>query len=173
MIFLKNAKLILFIILFINSLTSYASPIISNQSISIEAGLKIAQKGLQTARQLKCDAAIAVVDQGGNVLVIIRDDNGTEQFVTGATRKAWTALNLKNSTKEILTTIKQGYEDNDQLPFIEKSLFLYGGVPLKLNNKMVGAVGAGGCINGEDDDKVAKASANEFYKLTSNLAPTH
>lgn len=142
-----------------------ASALVTNSSISAEAALEIARIGMQAGRDRKCDEAVAVVDQAGTLLVLLRADRASEQFVEGASQKAWTALNLRTSTRDALKTIQQGDQDDGQLPFIPKALFLMGGVPLKVGTDVVGAVGAAGCVNGVDDDAVAQEAAQAFQRL--------
>lgn len=141
------------------------SALVTNRSISAQAALEVAQAGMQAGRDRKCVEAVAVVDQAGTLLVLLRADNASEQFVEGASQKAWTALNLRTSTRDALTTIEQGQQDDGQLPFIPKALFLMGGVPLKAGSDVVGAVGAAGCVNGVDDDAVAQQAAQAFQQL--------
>ncbi|MBU3751329.1 MAG: heme-binding protein [Mycobacterium sp.] len=141
------------------------SALVTNNSISAQAALEIARIGMQAGRDRSCDVAVSVVDQAGILLVLLRADRATEQFVEGATQKAWTALNLRTSTREALKTIQQGDQDDGQLPFIPKALFLMGGVPLKVGTDVVGAVGAAGCVNGLDDDAVALETAQAFQRL--------
>ena len=144
------------------------SALVTNQSVSLEAALEIARVGVQAGRERKSEVAIAVVDQAGILLVLLRADRATEQFVDGAMQKAWTALNLRASTRDVLTTIQSGEQDNDQLPFIPKSLFLMGGVPLSVGSEVVGAVGAAGCVNGLDDDAVAETAAEAFRNMAQS-----
>lgn len=140
------------------------SPLVTHRSVSADAALVVAQRGIQAARELSSDVAVAVVDQGGTLLVLLRADAATEQFVEGAMQKAWTALNLRASTRDVLTSIQSGEQDDDQLPFIPKALFLMGGVPLMVGSDVVGAVGAAGCVNGLDDDAVAQQAAQVFQE---------
>ena len=71
---------------------------IEKRSVSYEAALRVAQEAMATAKKSNTDVAVVVVDSAGIPLVLLRADNATEQFVTGATRKAWTSANLRNST---------------------------------------------------------------------------
>lgn len=141
--------------------------LVTKTSISAQAALNIAQVGVQAGRERNSDVAIAIVDQAGLLLVLLRTDGATEQFVEGAIQKAWTALNLRTSTRDAFTTIQEGHQDNSQLPFIPKSLFLMGGVPLTAGSAVVGAVGAAGCVDGLDDDAVAQAVATAFQRLAN------
>jgi len=142
--------------------------LVTNRSVSLEAALAVAQVGMQEGRELQSDVAVAVVDQAGTLLVLLRANRATEQFVDGAMQKAWTALNLRASTRDVLASIQSGEQDNAQLPFIPKSLFLMGGVPLTVGSEVVGAVGAAGCVNGLDDDAIAQSAARAFQGMAES-----
>lgn len=144
-----------------------SSAIVRKASVTSSAALAIAQVAIKAAREKGNEAAVAVVDQEGIPLVVLRTDFGTEQFVTGATDKAWTAVNFKDSTRAIFETIKSNKEDNSQLPHAQRALFLMGGVPLKDGNIVVGAVGVAGFASGEQDDAVAQLAARAFVGLVS------
>jgi hypothetical protein len=70
-----------------------------------------------------------VVDQGATLLVPLRSDGASQRFVEGAGQKAWTAPNLRASTRDVLVTIQKGAQNDGQLPCIPQALFLAGGVP--------------------------------------------
>ena len=144
-----------------------STPTVKVKTVSFEAALVIAESGLKTARGKGCSVAICVVDYAARQLVLLRDDAATEQFVTGACRKAWTAANLRASTRDMLRDVETGGGDNGQLPEIDKALFLMGGVLLKDGDAVVGAVGAAGCVSGPDDDLIARSVAEEFTSLLS------
>jgi len=144
---------------------SAGKPTIDKKSISYEAALAIARVGMKAGQEKKSDVAVAVVDQSGILLVLLRADNGTQQFVEGATQKAWTSVNFRASTRELFETIKKGKEDDTQLPFVPKALFLMGGVPLKHGDRVIGAVGAAGCVSGMDDDYVAQQAVRAFTEM--------
>jgi len=66
--------------------------LVTTRSISAEAALTIVREAMQAARERQCQEAVAVVDQGGTLLVLLRSDGASQQFVEGASQKAWTAL---------------------------------------------------------------------------------
>lgn len=108
------------------------------------------------------------MDEAGIPLVILRTDYGTEHVVTGATDKAWTALNFKNSTRAMLEHIKADQGDDGQLPHAQRAIFLIGGVLLKDGDAVVGAVGVAVFPSGEQDDGAARMAAHEFQTMLAN-----
>lgn len=144
------------------------------QSVTFEAALEIARLAIAEGKKKGVDhLAVTVVDQAGIPLVVLRTDTGSEQFITGATRKAWTAVNFKASTRDVLKTIKSDDGDDGQLPHARKALFLMGGVPLKVGNVVVGGVGVAGSVEGPDDDALAKHAAQAFETMLGKQKSTN
>jgi len=142
--------------------------LVSRRSVSFKAALKIAEAALQEAASRKCAGAVVVVDDKAIPLVVLRQDEASEQFITGATRKAWTSVNLRASTRDLFKSIEQGEQDDSLLPHIEHALFLMGGVPLLVGETIVGAVGVAACPDGLGDDAIARAGATAFRNLVAD-----
>jgi uncharacterized protein GlcG (DUF336 family) len=138
---------------------------VAKRSITQEAALAVARVALKAGLGKGADVAVAVVDQSGIPLVLLRADNGTEQFVEGATQKAWTAVNFRASTRELFEAIRKGEEDDSHLSDIPRALFLMGGVPLKDGAAVVGGVGVAGARSGLVDDDLARQAAQAFAEM--------
>jgi glc operon protein GlcG len=102
---------------------------------------------------------IAVVDDGGNLMALERLD-GT--FAAGANisiGKARTAALFKKPTSAFEQIIHDGRTSmvalNDFTP-------LQGGVPVKMGEEIVGAVGVSGAASASQDEQLAIAGANAF-----------
>jgi glc operon protein GlcG len=111
-------------------------------------------------------AAIAVVDDGGNLLALERLD-GT--FAAGSQisiGKARTAALFKRETKAFEEIIKNGRTAMVSLP---DSLFtpLQGGVPIVVDGQIVGAVGVSGAASAEQDTELAVAGAGALSTKTA------
>lgn len=103
-------------------------------------------------------AAIAVVDDGGNLLALERLD-GT--FAAGATisaGKARTAALFRRDTRTFEDIINNGRTAMVALP---EDLFtpLQGGVPIVFDGQVVGAVGVSGAASATQDTALAAAGA--------------
>ena len=142
------------------------SPLLQVKTLSLQGALEIAQEAV---RQCHANGAtkvgVCVVDHAGRVLVLLRDDDATEHTVLGAEQKAWTAANYKDSTKNLFERIQKGAGDDSQLVFNEKSLFLWGGVPIRDGADMVGAIGVCGNPSGVQDDAVAAGASQTLARL--------
>ena len=117
-----------------------------------------AQTVLQVAResvqQRKAPSAIAVVDPAGDLLAFQRMDGVRPASADLAIEKARTAARLQRPTAEIEDNINQG-----RTAFVTAGIAaLRGGVPIRVNGEVVGAIGIAG-LSKETDTEVANTAA--------------
>jgi uncharacterized protein GlcG (DUF336 family) len=117
---------------------------------------------LPTARQLldamPCTAAFAVLDHGGNPILIQRDTRIGPHNADAARRKAYTALSTKSATRPLAEKARQNPEAAN-LNTLPELLLLGGGVPLYEGQALVGAVGVAGAGGAAQDDQCAVEAA--------------
>jgi uncharacterized protein GlcG (DUF336 family) len=97
-------------------------------------------------------AVAAVVDRGGNLVALQRDDNVGPHNTLAAQRKAYTALSTKVLTS-LLAQRARNDPDSSNLNTIDALLLLGGGVPLISDGEVIGAIGvaaAGGAVMDEE-----------------------
>lgn len=105
---------------------------------------------------------IAVVDEGGNLIAHVRMDGAWIGSIDISIKKAFTSRAFDITTKDLATHSQSGgqffgiHVSNDC-----KIMIFAGGVPLKKNGKVVGAIGVSGG-SGEQDHAVAEAGAAAF-----------
>ena len=103
---------------------------------------------------------IAVVDAGGNLVAFARMDGAWLGSIDIAINKAWTARAFDISTKE-LGKLSQPGDDFYGITASNGSrvMIFAGGVPLKKDGTIVGAIGVSGGV-GKQDQAVAEAGAD-------------
>jgi uncharacterized protein GlcG (DUF336 family) len=105
---------------------------------------------------------IAVADAGGNLVSHVRMDGAWIGSVDISIKKAWTSRAFDIATKDLATHSQSGnqffgiHASNDG-----KVMIFAGGIPLKRNGQVVGAIGVSGG-SGEQDHAVAEAGAAAF-----------
>jgi uncharacterized protein GlcG (DUF336 family) len=105
---------------------------------------------------------IAVADAGGNLVAHVRMDNTWLGSIDISIKKAFTARAFDISTKDLATHSQSGgqffgiHASNDG-----RIMIFAGGVPLKKEGKVVGAIGVSGSA-GDQDHAVAEAGASAF-----------
>lgn len=139
--------------------------------LTLEGAKRVLETTKAEAAKLKAPgAAIAVVDDGGNLLALERLD-GT--FAAGSQisiGKARTAALFKRETKAFEDIIKNGRTAMTALP---DSLFtpLQGGVPIVLDGQIIGAVGVSGAASAQQDQELAVAGATALTNPETGKAP--
>jgi uncharacterized protein GlcG (DUF336 family) len=116
-----------------------------------------------SAALAKCQAdklpfvTVALVDRFGTVQALLRGDNAAEHTIEAAKQKAYTAAAFGAPTSELAKRINGTGPSIADLP---GTLFLAGGVPLKVNGVSVAGIGVGGAPDGTLDEACATAGAN-------------
>jgi uncharacterized protein GlcG (DUF336 family) len=105
---------------------------------------------------------IAVVDEGGNLVAHVRMDGAWIGSVDISINKAWTSRAFDIETKDLGENSQPG----QQFFGIHASnhgrvMIFAGGIPLKRQDKVVGAIGVSGG-SGKQDQTVAEAGAAAF-----------
>lgn len=103
--------------------------------------------------------AIAVVDDGGNLMALERLDGTIAAGANISIGKARTAALFKRPTKTFEDIIKNGRTTLVALP---DSFFtpLQGGIPIVIDGQIVGAVGVSGAASAQQDEEMAIAGVN-------------
>jgi uncharacterized protein GlcG (DUF336 family) len=101
--------------------------------------------------------SVAVVDRGGVLKVLLRDDGTGPATVFSSTRKAYTSANLGSSTQEFATLVAGNAEAEGLRQLDPQFLILGGGLPIVVNDVVVGGIGVGGAPSGQIDEVCAQA----------------
>src|SRR5579863_2589204 len=131
-------------------------------SLDLADARQIIAAGERKAIELGIPYNIAVADAGGGLVAHIRMDGAWLASVDIAINKAWTARAFDMATADLAQLAQcgqQGFGINTTNH--SKVVIFGGGIPLKSNGVIVGAVGAsGGSV--EQDVAVAAAAAGAF-----------
>ena len=111
------------------------------------------------AEEIKQPMNIAIVDEGGNLIAFERMENAWIGSIDIAQKKAWTSRAFDITTQDLGSNSQSG----DQFFGIHASnngkvMIFAGGIPLKKDGKVVGAIGVSGG-SGVQDHSVAEAGA--------------
>jgi glc operon protein GlcG len=135
------------------------------QTISVlvldQAGAQtVLQAAKESAQQRNGPSAIAVVDPNGDLLAFQRMDGVRPASADLAIEKARTAARLQRPTAEIEDNINRG-----RTAFVTAGIAaLRGGVPIRVNGEVVGAVGVAG-LSMENDIGIANTAAAALTPL--------
>jgi glc operon protein GlcG len=110
----------------------------------------------EAARLAAPGAAIAIVDDGGHLVMLERLDGTFPAASAVSSEKARTAAVFRMPTENLENAIKNG---RNALLGVAVMTPLQGGVPLSLGDRVVGAVGVSGAASAVQDAQIAKAVA--------------
>lgn len=96
----------------------------------------------------------AVVDRGGSLVALQRDDNVGPHNTLAAQRKAFTSLSTKTASRELSERARNNPEA-ENLNTLDELLLLGGGVPLKVGGQVIGAIGVAGAGGAATDEGCA------------------
>jgi glc operon protein GlcG len=124
--------------------------------LTLAGARAIAAAAEAEAHRLNTTGAIAVVDDGGNLLYLVRIDNTFPAGAAVATDKARTAATFRMPTRNLEDAVKSG---RVSLVAVNEMTPLAGGIPIRVDGQVVGAVGVSGAASAQQDEELAKIAA--------------
>ena len=129
----------------------------SRKTLSLEAARVALQAAEAEAQRGQWRVVIAVVDEGGHAIALVRMDGAQWSSIETAVAKARAATAWKRPTRLLEESINNG-----RTAFLSISQgmgLLQGGVPIEVDGAVVGAVGVSG-VKASDDEVIALAGVN-------------
>ncbi|WP_374029670.1 heme-binding protein [Bdellovibrio bacteriovorus] len=140
---------------------------VDEKNITMDAALIISQAAVENCASKGYAVAATVVDASGDTKVTLRNEAAGPHTLDASRRKAYTSASAKQPTSAMLAT-SQSNPTAQNLGQIDGFLLLGGGIPIRINNIVVGAIGVGGAPGGPLDDQCAQAGID---KLNQKGAP--
>jgi len=131
---------------------SYLTP---SSSLNQKGALALLLRANTLAEESDKKIAVAVLDSAGNIILLTSGDGVGPHNVKAAQRKAFTALSTKTATLQLSRNVATN-PDTSYLSTVSELLLLGGGVPIVINNNLVGSIGIAGGGGPEQDDLLAK-----------------
>lgn len=149
----KSILLLLGIVL----LTATANAqLLTSKSLSLDAAKKITAEAIKYAKNNNAPGgAIAIVDNGGNLIYLERLDGTFAAAAEVATKKANTAALFKAPSSKLENSINGG---RGALITVGHT-FLQGGIPIIIDGQIAGAIGVSGSASAQQDEDIANAGA--------------
>jgi uncharacterized protein GlcG (DUF336 family) len=133
----------------------------TERNVSLELANQIAGATVAACTAAGYNVTATVVDRAGGIRAVQRADNAGPHTLAAAYEKAFTSASAKNTTLAMM----EGAQKNPaaaNLVHIPGFLLLGGGVPIKVGNETIGAVGVGGAPGGHLDEQCAVAAIDKF-----------
>jgi glc operon protein GlcG len=126
--------------------------------VSLEVATRMVAAAIAEAKKNGWQEAIAVVDSGGRLVAFARMDNTQLSSTEIAMGKAVTANGVKRPTKALQDSVAPG-TSTPRMAGLPGIVAIDGGLPILIDGKVVGAVGAAGAAANQDAEVAAAGLA--------------
>jgi uncharacterized protein GlcG (DUF336 family) len=135
----------------------FAQKMLANyMTLSTAAAQQAAQAALARCQKDGYTVAAAVVDRGGQPLVVLRDNLAGVHTIQTAIGKASTAVTFRTDTTE-LAALSQAGKPQSGIRHLPNVVAVGGGLVIRAKGSLVGGIGVSGAPGGDADEVCAKA----------------
>ncbi|MEN5178909.1 heme-binding protein [Comamonas testosteroni] len=132
----------------------------TEKNMSLELASQIAAQTVAACTANGYAVTATVVDRAGGVRVVQRADNAGPHTVEASRAKAFTSVSAKAPSLVIMENAQKNPAAAN-LKDIPGFLLLGGGVPVKVDSEVIGAVGVAGAPGGHLDDQCAQTALSK------------
>ncbi|MGE3145259.1 MAG: heme-binding protein [Pseudorhodoplanes sp.] len=126
--------------------------------ITLDIAKKVMAAAEAEAQKLNLQVAIAILDSGGQLVMMHKFDNTQYASIDVSAGKARTALNFKRPSKDLQDAVTGGGAGL-RLVGIKDVIAIEGGLPIVADGKVIGAIGVSGGMAGQDTAVAAAGAA--------------
>lgn len=137
-----------------------AQAVRTEKNISLELANEIAAAGVASCSAKGYAVTTTVVDRAGSIRAVQRADNAGPHTLGASLQKAYTSASARNNTQAMMEAAQKN-PGAANLVHIPGFLLLGGGVPVRVGNDVIGAVGIGGAPGGHLDEQCAVAALDK------------
>ena len=131
--------------------------VVKKHSISSELAQKMVDEAVAKARTIGVSENVAVLDDGGNLKAFHRMDGAPILSIEIAQNKAYTAL-FGVPTQDFFDFIRRDPSLLAGIPTLARVAAYGGGLPIKVDGELVGAIGVSGAPTVQNDIDCARAA---------------
>jgi uncharacterized protein GlcG (DUF336 family) len=146
------------------AMAANAQAVRTEKNMSLELANQIAAQSVAACTASGYNVTATVVDRAGTVRAVQRADNAGPHTVEASRQKAFTSASAKAPSLAIMENAQKN-PGAANLADIPGFLLLGGGVPVKVGNEVIGAVGVAGAPGGHLDDQCAQAALAKVQDL--------
>ena len=108
-----------------------------------------------------------VVDQGGNIRAVLRQDGAGPHTIDSSRKKAYTSASMQETTAKLAELVAKMPAVQGLQHMNDHMLLLGGGLPIKFGGQVVGGIGVGGAPGGHLDTACAQAGLSSIGLVTN------
>lgn len=133
--------------------------LIVHKDLSVELAMTIAQTALASCTANGYHVSVAVIGRNAEVIVQLRGDGASPHTFENSFRKAYTARTFRVASGDVAKRFK----DDPSYFAVRLSNVIpaQGGLPIRLGDEVIGAVGVSGSPGGEKDEACARSGLDK------------
>ncbi len=136
--------------------TAMATELPKEPVLSLALATKAAQAAVDQCLADGYRVSATVVDQGGNIRALLRQDGAGPHTPDSSRKKAYTSASLRQPTAKLAELVAKMPAVQGLQHMNEHILLLGGGLPIKMGEYVVGGIGVGGAPGGHLDAACAQ-----------------
>src|SRR5215470_4211206 len=152
--------------------SSILAQTVEKKTLTLDGAERVIAAAKAEAKKVQAPGAvIAVVDDGGNLMALERLDGTFSAGANVSIGKARTAVRFKKPTRFFEELINSSGKGRTVMAALDDFTPLIGGIPIMLDEQIIGGVGVSGAASAQQDEELAlagAAAAKNFDK--SNVA---
>jgi uncharacterized protein GlcG (DUF336 family) len=146
------------VLLFAGSSAAVAQGLITQKAIPLDMAQTIAQGVVERCRADGFHVSVTILDGSGLLKAFLRDEGTGPHTIDLSKRKAFTALTFASRWKTSGEAAKAWNSTlGSPMPNVDGAAGVAGGVPIRVGNETIGAVGVSGAVGGDKDEACANA----------------
>ncbi|WP_341649222.1 heme-binding protein [Thauera humireducens] len=138
--------------------------VLSQRTLGLELANRLAADAVQACAEKGYAVSATVVDRAGIVRAVQRADNAGPHTLAASQQKAFTSASARNATQAMMEAAQKN-PGAANLTDIPGFLLLGGGVPVRVGDEVIGAIGIGGAPGGHLDEQCALAAVAASAEL--------
>lgn len=119
--------------------------------LPLELAVKAADEAIKACAAEGHNVSVAIVARDGATKVLLKADNSGPHTVTSAQGKAFTSAAMGRDTAGLAGFISSDAANDGLRDMDERMVIQAGGLPIRINDALVGGIGVGGAPSGDID----------------------
>ncbi|MDP2454569.1 MULTISPECIES: heme-binding protein [unclassified Kaistella] len=137
-----------------------------SSSLKQEGALRLAKEANAEAQKLDKKVAVAVLNNSGVVLLLLKGDNVGPHNTEASRRKAYTSFSTKTASWDVMNNAVKS-TDALNLNTLPELLMLGGGMAIFKDGDLIGSIRISGGGSGENDHNIAKKTVENLgFKIS-------
>jgi uncharacterized protein GlcG (DUF336 family) len=128
-----------------------SAELMTHKDLSYDIARTMAEGTIADCKTRGYGVSAVVVDRDGQTIVAMRGDKASIHTMENARRKAYTANTFKQPTKDYAKKLQDPTSVAHQQVTLPNVIAIPGGIPIKVDGDVIGAIGASGSPGVDDE----------------------